>query len=137
MKRIDAVIVDIDGTVALMHNRTPFEWQKVDKDLPNYSIIELVQNFGKYFQIVFVSGRKEECREKTLKWLKKYGMETDYLFMRANNDNRPDTELKKEILETSLKENFNIKYVLDDRNQVVKMWRDSGFTCLQVAEGDF
>ena len=27
--------------------------------------------------------------------------------------------------------------VLDDRNQVVKMWRENGLTCLQVAEGDF
>lgn len=27
--------------------------------------------------------------------------------------------------------------VLDDRNKVVKMWRELGLTCLQMAEGDF
>jgi hypothetical protein len=27
--------------------------------------------------------------------------------------------------------------VFDDRNQVVKMWRERGIVCAQVAEGDF
>lgn len=31
-----------------------------------------------------------------------------------------------------------VKFVLDDRNQVVDMWRkDLGLTCLQVDYGDF
>ena len=27
--------------------------------------------------------------------------------------------------------------VFDDRDKVVKMWRDEGLTCMQVAEGAF
>ena len=30
-----------------------------------------------------------------------------------------------------------ILFVLDDRSQVVKMWRELGLTCLQVADGNF
>ena len=33
--------------------------------------------------------------------------------------------------------NYNVKFVLDDRNRVVEMWRSLGLTCLQVADGDF
>ncbi len=46
-----------------------------------------------------------------------------------------------------LDENYNIhatsfsklfiEYVLDDRTQVVDLWRSLGLTCLQVAYGDF
>ncbi len=32
---------------------------------------------------------------------------------------------------------YTIKFVLDDRNQVVEFWRSLGLTVLQVAEGDF
>ena len=32
----------------------------------------------------------------------------------------------------------NILFVMDDRDQVVSMWRNElGLTCFQVAEGDF
>ena len=32
---------------------------------------------------------------------------------------------------------FDVKFVLDDRDQVVEMWRDMGLPCFQVAPGDF
>ena len=33
---------------------------------------------------------------------------------------------------------YDVAGVLDDRDQVVKMWRNElGLTCLQVAEGNF
>ena len=36
-----------------------------------------------------------------------------------------------------IKDKYQVDYVLDDRNQVVEMWRSLGLTCLQVADGDF
>jgi hypothetical protein len=48
----------------------------------------------------------------------------------------PDNELKKQFLD----EHVNIEdvfLVVDDRQQVVDMWRKEGLTCLQVAEGNF
>ncbi|MCA1800561.1 MAG: AAA family ATPase [Actinobacteria bacterium] len=39
------IIVDIDGTVALMHDRGPFEGGKVLNDLPNYPAISIVQDW--------------------------------------------------------------------------------------------
>ena len=55
--------------------------------------------------------------------------------MRNSGDRRPDVEVKQEILDYLPKD--RIRCVLDDRDQVVDMWRKNGLTCLQVAEGTF
>lgn len=136
---INTVIVDLDGTVAIMNGRGPFEWLKVGEDLPSNPIIELVLKLkADGLNIVFVSGRSQVCRELTLGWLKMYIKLDEYtLYMRKEKDMRPDTIVKKEILDNDLNSKFNIKYVLDDRNSVVQMWRDEGLTVLQVNDGDF
>lgn len=133
-----AIICDIDGTIAIKGNRNPFDWQRVDEDMPNSPVITLVkilQEAGK--TIIFVSGRKEECRQKTIEWVNAQGIQIKDLFMRGDNDNRSDVLLKSEIYNIKIKDNYDIEFVLDDRDQVVQMWRKIGLTCLQVAEGDF
>lgn len=138
MEKIAAIIVDIDGTLALKGDRGPFDWQKVDKDLPNETIILLVKAMrATGLHVILVSGRKEQCREKTLTWLWENQVPFQHLFMRADDDNRSDTILKNEIFENNIKDHYEIFCVLDDRNQVVDMWRNLGLTCLQVAPGDF
>ena len=58
--------------------------------------------------------------------------------MRKTGDNRKDSIIKKEIYEKYLKPmNYHVLFILDDRNQVVEMWREMGFTVFQVAEGNF
>ena len=57
--------------------------------------------------------------------------------MRPENDNRQDSIVKREIFEQYIKGVYDIEFVLDDRNQVVEMWRSLGLKCLQVQEGDF
>jgi hypothetical protein len=59
------------------------------------------------------------------------------LVMRKHEDNRPDNVVKLEIFNQLYRDEFNVKLVLDDRDQVVRMWRSLGLTCLQVAEGNF
>ena len=43
--------------------------------------------------------------------------------MRKTGDNRKDSIIKREIFENDIRPYYNIDYVLDDRNQVVEMWR--------------
>ena len=57
--------------------------------------------------------------------------------MRNANDYRPDEVIKKEIYEREIKGKYDIICVFDDRNKVVDMWREEGFLCCQVADGDF
>ena len=135
---ISVIIVDIDGTIALKGNRDPYDFDSVSQDKPNTPIVQLVKHLfdSTYSELVFVSGRSEVCRKETVKWLNQQGFSYPILFMRKSDDFRSDETVKQEIYETHIFP-AQVDYVFDDRNKVVKMWRDLGFTCLQVAEGDF
>jgi len=62
----------------------------------------------------------------------------DYtLFMRPDGDFRADNIVKQEIYDTHIKGKHDVLFVMDDRQQVVDMWRRNGLTCFQVAEGNF
>lgn len=132
------VIVDIDGTLALMNNRSPFDYMAADKDFPNVDLFRLIETLTEDSKIILLSGREETSREVTENWLKKYGFpKWEMLLMRAEKDYRPDDVIKKELFDTHIKDKYYIMAVFDDRNKVVKMWRDMGLLCLQVYYGDF
>ena len=59
------------------------------------------------------------------------------LFMREHNDHRADHEVKREMFLVEIEDDYDIQFVLDDRKQVVDMWRKEGLPCFQVAPGDF
>jgi hypothetical protein len=84
-----------------------------------------------------MSGRDGSCRDITIKWLEDNNIKYDSLLMRAESDFRKDSIVKKELFDNHIKNKYFIEYVLDDRNQVVDMWRDMGLKCLQVQEGNF
>jgi predicted kinase len=136
------VLVDIDGTVAAMGNRSPFDWHKVGVDAPKWPIIRLVQALRTSgYTIIFFSGRDAVCRPETTAWLNQhFGWEsTDYeLFMRPKNDNRKDSIVKHELFDEHIAGRYYVELVVDDRQQVVDMWRRTlGLTCVQVDYGDF
>lgn len=105
-------------------------------DEPIWNIIELVRNLWPHNNIVVVSGRPERTRLDTLAWLLKSKVPCDALYMREDGDHRPDHEVKEEILDHILTK-WDVLCSIDDRNQVVAMWRRRGITCLQVRDGDY
>lgn len=134
-KLTNAIIVDIDGTLAIMNKRTPFEWSKVKSDLCNENIKNIVNLYNG--KVILVSGRDGICKDLTIEWLNENKICFNQLFMRDAGNNEKDTVIKKRIYDQEIKDKYNIEYVLDDRNCVVEMWRNLGLTCLQVNEGDF
>jgi predicted kinase len=133
-----AIIVDIDGTLAHKGDRNPFDYKNVDKDAVDEVVMEIVNQFyGLNYHVIIVSGREDSCRDLTTKWLKDNMINYHYLHMRKSKDMRKDAIVKKEIYENLIKDHYSVLFVLDDRNQVVEMWREIGLKCLQVAEGDF
>ena len=137
-----AVICDVDGTVALRGDRGAYDYSSVHPDLPNKPIIEVVHRLvGDYREIIFVSGREDSCYDQTCAWLQKhlgfFFLDSVCLFMRKTGDYRTDATVKREIYEKYIEDNYQVDYVLDDRTQVVEMWRSLGLVCLQVANGDF
>lgn len=131
----DAIICDLDGTLALIGDRSPYDGASCEKDFVNEPVRSILQTSGK--AIVFVSGREDKSRPQTLAWLEKHGICFDALHMRKSGDMRKDSIIKREIYDEFILDKFNVAFVLDDRDQVVKVWRDLGLTCLQVDYGDF
>jgi hypothetical protein len=133
------ILVDIDGTVALMAGRSPHEWSRVGEDEPNPAVIAAVRAMHAAGNaIVFCSGRDAECREETEAWLELFvGVPYEALFMRPAGDSRKDSIVKRELFDQHVAERWAVRGVVDDRNQVVQMWRAMGLMCAQVAPGDF
>mgnify|MGYP003665107274 FL=1 len=164
-----AILVDIDGTAAIMNGRKPFDYNKVGEDAINFPVWETISALQRSkYTIVFCSGRENvefpgksgdkyfrraympdndaveypTCFDLTLAWLSKYCQLYDMdvnppLFMRKQHDNRADWIVKKELFVDEISNIYDVKFVLDDRQQVVDMWRSLGLTCFQVAEGNF
>ena len=137
--KTDAIIVDVDGTIAIKGDRHIYDGSLVHLDTPNEPIVKVVDSLYVYgFDVVFTTGRWEQFRKQTEDWLEA-NMDVYYsdLFMRADGDYRADSIVKEEIYHDKIEPVYNVLLVLDDRDSVVKMWRSLGLTCLQVAEGNF
>lgn len=133
----DAIICDLDGTLALLNGRNPYAAMKCFDDILNEPVASIVGRFDSTHEIILVSGRTDDARGETMRWLDYHGVPWNVLCMRKLGDNRKDSIVKQEILDNEIKGKYNVAFVLDDRDQVVEMWRQNGLTCLQVAEGAF
>ncbi len=143
------ILFDIDGTLADIKHRRSFldqdkpDWKSFNAamgdDAPNTAIIEFYEtlwNIAKY-ELILISGRSEEHRKLTEQWLIWNKIPFSTIKMRSHNDFRADHIIKEEILKSLLSEGKDILFVVDDRQQVVDMWRRNGITCLQCDVGDF
>lgn len=135
-----AIIVDIDGTVAEVDGRSPYDYTLVSTDKPKQWVIDLVKGAWENGEmIIFMSGRDSMCRLDTIKWINKYiGEKINYkLFMRAEGDDRMDAIVKLELFNKHIRHNYNVRYCVDDRAQVIKMYRSIGLNVLDVAGHTF
>ena len=144
------IIFDIDGTLADIEHRRHLVDGSKKKDFDafydemiadniNINVWELYSLYATSGQwcVVICTGRPEKYREVTEYWLKSYKITYDRLLMRPD-DRRfdPDYQIKTRMLE-DLRKTHDIQIAVDDRDQVVKMWRQHSITCFQVADGDF
>jgi predicted kinase len=143
----DCIIVDVDGTLAIRGDRSPYDYWMAGIDKLNKPIADLLfllEHHSHRVINIIMTGRENVCDEDgytvsdlTQKWLKDNNINFDEFYIRKNNDHRPDFEVKKEMYENFIKDNYNVLYVIDDRKQVVDMWRKQGLTVLDVAGHDF
>lgn len=154
---IDTIVFDIDGTLANLSHRLKWvsgevkDWDRFYQDVRQDGVIEpiaelfflLCIGLGHYdidfnMRVICITGRPERTRAATLKWFReKIGPEPDAIYMRKDHDFRPDVEIKREWVEKLRKEGNNIILAFEDRDRVVKMYRDLGIQCCQVAEGTY
>lgn len=141
------VIVDIDGTL----NKHSDKWlsyapenDAANRELlrnmePNQAVIDLVNSL--YFlghDIIIMTGRPEKFRHETeFGLLDKRVLYSGTLFMRPDDSNISDADVKEAFLELLLNIGKDIWLVLEDRDSCVDMWRRRGFLCLQPVRGNF
>ena len=134
----EVILVDLDGTLAIMRDRRPYDWHLVGQDNLDETIAEIVRMFHKNgTHIIVVSGRDSVCRDETTQWLYSNNIQYLELLMRPDGDSRNDAIVKEEIFNHFIRDKYYVKFVLDDRNRVVDKWRELGLKCFQVAPGDF
>lgn len=142
------IICDIDGTIANIEHRRKFvsdgnkNWkgffEAMSDDTPYTDVALIVEAMmGRGYSTIFVSGRPEEYRNKTLDWAGKHGIFMPELFMRPKGNYIGDEIVKQNILDFELKTRYNILFWLDDRRKVINMIRSNGIRCLEVQEGSF
>ena len=157
---IDAILVDIDGTLADIRHRLKYiahphgrkQWgaffDAMSDDKPIEPTIKLVKTliadsgYAGASEVLFVTGRPDSHRQQTLDWLCDHVTPLAYiqltkLYMRREGDHRDDILIKRQILDQIRADGFNPTIAIDDRASVVEMWREEGLICLQAAKGDF
>lgn len=132
-----AVIIDLDGTLAHMTTRGPFHWKRVGEDEVDDTIASLARDLHSLGnKIIIVSGRDGVCQPETEQWLKDNNIPYDEIFMRKINDNRKDSIVKEEIFTKKIQDKWYIRFVLDDRLSVCRMWHEKGLKLFRVGDPD-
>lgn len=145
-----AIMVDLDGTLANLNHRLHYVRGEGKKDWGSFfrecgkdglyecvaGIVRLEHSSGT--EIVYCSGRDEEqCRNLTHDWLQGHGFIAPTLVMRPKLNYKADNITKIMLYKYEIEPFYDVKYVLDDRNQVVEAWRKIGLVCMQVRPGEF
>jgi len=139
-------VFDIDGTLAdcdhrLHHiKKDPKDWRAffalVSDDAPIPHVVRLANALRMDAGLAFISGRSDECRDETRRWLD-FHVGSGPLYMRKAGDYRDDSIIKIELLCDLQRDGFSPIMVFEDRTRVVAAWREIGIPCAQVAPGDF
>lgn len=147
-----AIVCDLDGTLCNVEHRRHFvkkpegerkDWKGFFDAMSEDGLngwcqdILKVMAFVRNHNIVLCSGRPDNYKRETVAWLKKHEIVYDDLFMRLRSDSRHDNVVKENILDFEILTRYTPYFMIDDRDQVVKMWRSRGYTCLQCDEGNF
>ena len=132
----NAIIVDVDGTLAEMIDRGPFDWSRVGHDRVRWHIREMAKIYSEAgYSILVFTGRDGCCADATLAWLDAAKIPHDEFYIRDEGDTRKDFIVKEEMFNL-VKDRYNVKLVIDDRPQVIRMWRRLGLNVINANPRD-
>ena len=119
--KTNAIIVDLDGTLAILNSRGPFEWENVENDNLNRPIAELMAMYQKNgYKTIIISGRDEVASEKTIQWLNQNDILYDKLYLRPSNNQMSNADYKRMIFINEIQAKYNVLFILEDLPEVVK-----------------
>jgi predicted kinase len=134
------ILIDVDGTLSKRGDRGIYDFEKsIDDDyyFQTRFLLELIADQNKWqnpivpsLRLIVFSGREDKFQAVTEAWLKKSHIPYDEIHMRKTEDKRPDYIVKQELYDTIIKDKYNVFFVLDDRKQVIDMWKRNGLYVL-------
>lgn len=145
----EAIIVDLDGTLAHPNGRGWFDYKDIIFDLVDKEVARTLFLYKeKGFKILIVTARENKTfdgpiyncintLELTERWLKENKIHYDEIFIRDEFDIRKDNEVKLDLFNQKIRNNFNVQLVLEDRSLVVELWRNLRIKCYQTQEGNY
>lgn len=149
---MEMVIFDIDGTLAdnshrqhhlYPENGNPKDWDSFfaaqHLDLVRDDVRRVLHMYfeNPKVHIALLTGRPEEYRETTERWLFENWIPYHSLTMRPKNNRTDDHILKLNQIIRWQTEGFKIVGVYEDRKRICDAVRELGVTVFQVASGDF
>ena len=139
IKKYPAVIFDIDGTLAHMEGRSPYEWGRVREDKIDPSTVKVLRNLYTSEmppKIIICTGRDGIALYETKKWLQNNHIPYDEIYIRPEKDSRPDWVVKEEMWR-KIAETSYLLGMFDDRLQVVRRARALGLKVFNVEYNNF
>lgn len=135
----NCIIVDLDGTYCLYDRNKGGHY---DRDFINDTCNRFVDDIVKRevndgAKLVIFSGRDSNHEVETRDWLNKYKIYPDVFAMRIHGDSRADFDVKKEMFENHIENVFNVEFVIDDRPQVIRLWKSMGLPVIDVGFGNY
>jgi len=137
----DAVIFDMDGTLAnvtsirhLLHAETngkgykdfhAFHRESVNVPAHPEVVSQAQVNHLLGNANIIVTARGQMWARHTAFWLAMHNIPSDAMFMRKQGDSRPDTEVKKDILD-AIRCSWNVIHAVDDNPAVIALWQSEG-----------
>lgn len=146
MTKRNCIIFDLDGTICDVAHRRQFvatkprNWDAWNKGLVNDTPIPAVKFVYQALRhqyesdLIIVSGRSDDYKEQTIKWLTDNEIFYDEIYMRKYKDHRDDSIVKGEIAD-EIQKTHNIICVFDDRKRVVDMWINRGIWVFDCGQG--
>lgn len=134
-------VFDIDGVLAdvahrLHHlERLPKDWRgffaAAPADPPLAQGVTLAREAAGDCEVVYLTGRPEQCRRDTVAWMRQHGLPEGRLVMRGPRDRRPARVAKPELL-AELATDRVVAVVVDDDEQVCDAYEQAGWTVLRA-----
>jgi len=138
-----AVIVDVDGTLVdvsgVRHyvqdnpRKKDFHHFHAGAELcpPIQTTLDLLKALRGTVNVLVVTSRKQQWEFQTRRWLRKHNIQYDHLYMRGNDDGRPDAHVKGDIYDTIRRE-YKVILAIDDNPSIVELWALHGIPTVVV-----
>ena len=134
-------VFDVDGVLAdvahrLHHlERKPKNWKGFFDAAPRDPLLaegaQLAHEADRDCEVVYVTGRPEQCRKDTLAWMRRHGLPEGTLVMRGPRDRRPAREAKPELLRQLARDRV-VAVVVDDDLEVCDAYEAAGWIVLRA-----